>query len=53
MPVRHFLTLTDLSTDELKRLLARASVLKSMQHRPIIFCREDIGRKSTEAICLL
>ena len=37
MPVRHFLTLTDLSTDELKRLLARASVLKSMQHNGEIF----------------
>jgi len=37
MPVRHFLTLTDLSTDELKRLLARASALKTLQHSGEIY----------------
>jgi ornithine carbamoyltransferase len=37
MPVRHFLTLTDLSTDELKRLLARASELKALQHNGEIY----------------
>jgi ornithine carbamoyltransferase len=33
MKPRHFLTLGDLSSDELKRLLARATELKAMHHR--------------------
>jgi ornithine carbamoyltransferase len=37
MPVRHFLTLTDLSTDELKRLLARANALKTRQRNGEIY----------------
>jgi ornithine carbamoyltransferase len=37
MPIRHFLTLTDLSTDELKQLLARASALKTLQRNAEIY----------------
>jgi ornithine carbamoyltransferase len=35
--VRHFLTLTDLSADEFRKLIHRAIELKSMQHRGEIF----------------
>jgi ornithine carbamoyltransferase len=35
--MRHFLTLTDLSSEELKQLIARAIELKTMQHRGEIF----------------
>ena len=35
--VRHFLTLTDLSSDEFKNIIARAIELKAMQHRGEIF----------------
>ncbi len=35
--VRHFLTLTDLSTDEFKTLINRAIELKAIQHRGEIF----------------
>ena len=35
--VRHFLTLTDLSSDEFRQIIERAIVLKSMQHRGEIF----------------
>ena len=35
--VRHFLTLTDLSTDEFRNLITRAIELKAMQHRGEIF----------------
>ena len=35
--MRHFLTLTDLSSEELKQLIARAIELKAMQHRGEIF----------------
>jgi len=35
--VRHFLTLTDLSSDELRQLIRRATELKTMQHRGEIF----------------
>lgn len=36
MPVRHFLTLADLSRDELNALITRASELKSLQSRNVI-----------------
>ncbi len=35
--VRHFLTLTDLTTDEFKQLIYRAIELKTMQHRGEVF----------------
>ncbi len=35
--VRHFLTLTDLSSDEFRRIISRAIELKAMQHRGEIF----------------
>jgi len=35
--VRHFLTLTDLSTNEFRNIIKRASELKAMQHRGDIF----------------
>jgi ornithine carbamoyltransferase len=35
--VRHFLTLTDLSTDEFRNLITRAIELKAIQHRGEIF----------------
>jgi len=35
--VRHFLTLTDLSSDEFRALITRATELKAMQHRGEIF----------------
>lgn len=35
--VRHFLTLTDLSSDEFRQIIARAIELKAMQHRGEIF----------------
>ena len=35
--VRHFLTLTDLSSDEFRQLIKRAIELKTMQHRGEIF----------------
>jgi len=35
--IRHFLTLTDLSSDEFRKLIARAIELKTMQHRGEIF----------------
>ncbi|EIJ41687.1 ornithine carbamoyltransferase [Beggiatoa alba B18LD] len=37
MPVRHFLTLLDLSKDELNRLIARAIELKAMQQAGTIY----------------
>jgi ornithine carbamoyltransferase len=37
MSVRHFLTLTDLSSDELKAMLQRAIVLKKMHHEGQIY----------------
>lgn len=40
---RHFLTLMDLSKDELKALLARANELRQMQHRGEIY-RPFVGR---------
>ena len=43
MSVRHFLTLMDLSKDELKQVLARASELRQMQHRGEIY-RPFVGR---------
>jgi ornithine carbamoyltransferase len=36
-PVRHFLTLTDLSSDEFRQIIDRAIELKAMQHRGEIF----------------
>ena len=36
-PVRHFLTLTDLSSDEFRQIIGRAIELKAMQHRGEIF----------------
>lgn len=36
MPVRHFLTLADLSRDELNALITRATELKSLQRRNVI-----------------
>ncbi|NOX27388.1 MAG: ornithine carbamoyltransferase [Gammaproteobacteria bacterium] len=36
MPVRHFLTLADLSRDELNSLITRATELKSLQRRNVI-----------------
>ncbi|MDQ3731784.1 MAG: ornithine carbamoyltransferase, partial [Pseudomonadota bacterium] len=35
--VRHFLSLLDCTPDELRRLVARASELKAMQHRGEIY----------------
>ena len=35
--VRHFLTLTDLSTEEFKRIISRAMELRAMQHRGEIY----------------
>lgn len=35
--VRHFLTLTDLSSDEFRKIISRAIELKDMQHRGEIF----------------
>ncbi len=43
MSVRHFLTLMDLSKDELKQLLKRASQLRQMQHDGEIY-RPFVGR---------
>lgn len=43
MSVRHFLTLMDLSKDELQALMARASKLKQMQHQGEIY-RPFVGR---------
>ncbi|UNU73158.1 ornithine carbamoyltransferase [Moraxella nasovis] len=43
MSVRHFLTLLDLSQEELKFLIERATELKSMQHRGEIY-RPFVGR---------
>lgn len=43
MSVRHFLTLKDLSKEELKSVIARASQLKAMQHRGEIY-RPFVGR---------
>ena len=37
MALRHFLTLRDLSSSELQRILARASELKRLQHEKQIF----------------
>jgi ornithine carbamoyltransferase len=35
--IRHFLTLTDLSSDEFRQLISRAIELKAMQHSGVIF----------------
>lgn len=43
MSVRHFLTLLDLSKDELRTVISRASELRQMQHKGEIY-RPFVGR---------